>query len=464
MVRRSLLTRAVGFGVIALALLAAGCANDSVDQTQEAPEYFVKKLGGETSAREFRGRPFNQSARSITNDEFRRFGKGAVFFDADYTSAMGLGSSFNDVSCLGCHIDEPQPGEPEGDEPGPGVLLRLSVPGETATGVPMMEPTYGLQLQTEATVGDPEGNLEVSWEFTEGEYPDGTPFELRSPEIEVTELSAGPFDPDTLVSLRVAPPLVGLGLLEAIPQNDLLALSDPDDSNGDGISGRLNSVWDIRSESVLDGRFGWKAGQPSVYQQSAVALHDDMGITSRDVLDPCAGQGTLCDDSKYPVPWTAELGDYEFDEMVFYNRTIAVPIARNTDSSDAISGANTFSEIGCSACHTPTQTSGADEVEGLSGVTFHPFTDLLLHDMGPGLSDGRPEFLATGSEWRTAPLWGFGRRAETTGYSTFLHDGRARDAEEAILWHGGEAEESKQLFMELPAERRDQLITFLNSL
>jgi CxxC motif-containing protein (DUF1111 family) len=154
----------------------------------------------------------------------------------------------------------------------------------------------------------------------------------------------------------------------------------------------------------------------------------------------------------------------DMDDQVFYNRTIAVPIARNVDDAAVVRGANRFVDVGCSSCHTTTQRSGDDEIAGLAGQTFHPFTDLLLHDMGDGLADGRPEFEASGREWRTAPLWALGRRAETTGFSSFLHDGRARDFEEAILWHDGEARASRRAFMALTRQERSDLLAFLAAL
>ena len=453
--------------LVVAALLATACSGSDATKAparESAPDFLVERLGGTTSAREFRGRPFNQSARSLNNAEFRRFGTGALVFDAHFTAEQGLGPVFNEDSCLSCHLDGVVFKEHTDDDPGPGLLLRLSVPGTSEHGGPVPEPTYGLQLQTSKVVGaTAEGRLDVEWEYRSGRYPDGTEYELRAPTFTVSDLAGGPLAADVLTSARIAPPMTGMGLLEAIPVASLEAAADPEDADGDGISGRLNQVWDSASDSTMAGRFGWKAGQPTVRQQSVGALHDDMGITSPDVPENCHNQGSLCtvepgaDDEP-------EMSATDMDDQVFYNRTIAVPIARNVDDAAVVRGANRFVDVGCSSCHTTTQRSGDDEVAGLAGQTFHPFTDLLLHDLGDGLADGRPEFEASGQEWRTAPLWALGRRAETTGFSSFLHDGRARDFEEAILWHDGEARASRRAFMALTRQERSDLLAFLAAL
>jgi CxxC motif-containing protein (DUF1111 family) len=258
----------------------------------------------------------------------------------------------------------------------------------------------------------------------------------------------------------MAPPIVGLGLLEAIPDQVLLAAADPDDADGDGISGRVNRVFDQRRNAMVIGRFGWKAGQPTVHQQTVVALHDDMGITTSDLPDTCAHQGSACRPADEPI----ELDDADLADLVFYNRTIAVPIARDAASTAVRRGADMFERIGCAACQTPTHVAGADPVAAVAGQTFHAYTDLLLHDMGPGLADRRPEFQASGSEWRTAPLWGLSRRKEVTGSPALLHDGRARNVTEAILWHGGEASAARRSFERLSRADRADLLEFLGSL
>jgi CxxC motif-containing protein (DUF1111 family) len=446
----------------AAGLLAAGCSDDArgdTAATPTAPDFLVTRLGGTTSAKEFRGRPFNQSARSLDNAEFRRFGTGATAFDKFFTTADGLGPTFNEDSCLSCHLDGVVEKPHTVDDPGPGLLLRMSVPGTGEHGGPKPEPTYGTQLQTNGAPA--EGHLKVTWKRRSGRYPDGTRYDLRVPAFAVSDLSSGPLASDVMTSARIAAPITGMGLLEAVPVADLESAADPDDRDQDGISGRLNHVWDAASQSTIVGRFGWKAGQPTVLQQSVGALHDDMGITTSNVPDPCHNQGSAC---AAPPEARPDMSDQDVADQVFYNRTIAVPIARNVDDPPVIRGAKDFVDVGCASCHTTTQRSGPDQVKGLANQTFHPFTDLLLHDMGPGLADGRPEFEATGSEWRTAPLWGFSRRAATTGFSSYLHDGRARSAEEAILWHDGEARASRRAFMALPKSKREDLLKFLGSI
>ena len=430
---------------LASLVLLAGCTQTSDEPAAApdvvAPDFLVTRLGGTTSAREFRGRPFNQSARSLSNVEFRRFGEGALSFDDRVTPEGGLGPTFNENSCLGCHLDGVDTVVRDEREPGPGLILRLSVAGTAEHGGQVPEPTYGFQLQTRAIEGAVrEGELTVDWKLEAGTYPDGDRYELRTPTFRVSELSDGPLAKDLLTSARIAPPMTGMGLLEAIAETDIVAAADPDDADGDGISGRVNRVWDNDAGATALGRFGWKAGQPTVRQQSVAALREDMGVT----LD--------------------EIPDTVLADQVFYNRTIAVPIARNVDDDAVKRGANSFVTVGCSSCHTTTQRSGPDEVAGLAGQTFHPFTDLLLHDMGRGLADGRPEFEAGGTEWRTAPLWALGRRAEVTGFSTFLHDGRARTIEEAVLWHGGEAAAARERFMALSRQQRRDVLSFLGAL
>lgn len=453
--------------LVVAALLVTACAGSDATRApgrESAPDFLVERTGGTTSAREFRGRPFNQSARSLSNVEFRRFGTGALVFDEHFTADQGLGPVFNEDSCLSCHLDGVVFQDHAEDDPGPGLLLRLSVPGEGEHGGPAPEPTYGLQLQTRKVLGAvAEGQLEVEWEYRSGRYPDGTRYELRAPTFVVTDLAGAPLADDVLTSARIAPPMTGMGLLEAIPLAALEAAADPDDVDADGISGRLNLVWNRQTQSMTVGRFGWKAGQPTVRQQSVAALHDDMGITTPDVPDTCANQGSLCTVAE-GADAEPDMTATDLDDQVFYNRTIAVPIARGVDDQAVVRGANRFVEVGCSSCHTPTQRSGPDDVAGLADQTFHPFTDLLLHDMGEGLADGRPEFEASGREWRTAPLWALGRRAEVTEFSSFLHDGRARSFEEAVLWHDGEARAARDAFMALSRRQRSDLLAFLGAL
>jgi CxxC motif-containing protein (DUF1111 family) len=258
--------------------------------------------------------------------------------------------------------------------------------------------------------------------------------------------------------------LIGLGLLEAIDEEDILALSDPDDENGDGISGRANYVWDIENEMEVMGRFGWKANQPTVRQQVAGAFLGDIGITTSIFPDEnCTLVQINCANSLNGGE--PELPDEFLDDVVLYSQTLAVPARRNFEDEDVLLGKFLFNEIGCNSCHIEKITTGDDhEVSALRNQVIRPYTDLLLHDMGEGLADNRPDFLADGNEWRTPPLWGIGLFEKVNNHTFYLHDGRARNLEEAILWHDGEAKASKENFMNLSKTDRLALISFLNSL
>jgi CxxC motif-containing protein (DUF1111 family) len=270
--------------------------------------------------------------------------------------------------------------------------------------------------------------------------------------------------PATLFSARIAPPVIGLGLLEAIPEADLLAHADPEDADGDGISGRANRVWDRRNDTTAMGRFGWKAGQPSLRQQNAEAFANDMGLTSHLVpTDSCSPAQHDC--LAMPNGGDAEVSDSILDNVTFYTRNLAVPARRNVDDKQVLAGKSLFFQANCQGCHVAVFTTGAEAAEPeLANQTIRPYTDLLLHDMGPGLADGRPEFLANGQEWRTPPLWGIGLTEAVNGHTQFLHDGRARNLMEAILWHEGEAAQSRDAVLAFDASQRAALLAFLNSL
>jgi CxxC motif-containing protein (DUF1111 family) len=258
--------------------------------------------------------------------------------------------------------------------------------------------------------------------------------------------------------------MIGLGLLEAIPERTLLALADPDDRDGDGISGRPNRVWDWAQQRQVMGRFGWKANQPTVAQQATGAFLGDIGITS--ALFPrqnCTAAQARC--STVPTGGQPEISPERLDPVIFYSRTLAVPARRDLDDPVVQRGERLFAQAQCGRCHIPTlHTSPVNELPTLSHQTIHPYTDLLLHDMGAELSDERPDFDATGREWRTPPLWGIGLVFTVNGHTNFLHDGRARNVTEAILWHGGEAEAAREHFRHLPRPDREALVRFLESL
>ena len=420
--------------------LVSACAPD-----EPAPEWVDDQLGGETTRRALRGRPFNQVIRNASNAELARFADGAEVFDRHLIAGDGLGPDFDDDGCLSCHIDQAADGEaihlPQ------GFVNRIDHQLAAAGGL-------GPQAQMRRTDGDPEATLDLVWEIVVGHYDDGTRYELLRPRHQLG--TGGRYPSHGPSSQRMAPPLIGLGLLEAVPETALEAASDPDDADDDGVSGRVRTVPDPLDPSrTVTGRFGWKASQPTIESQTLAALDQDMGIDMTGATTPA--------DLDTPRA-TEEIDRAALADMIFYNRTIAVPIGRGRGADDVARGAQTFEEIGCVSCHTPTQRSGDDVVRGLTDQTFHPFTDLLLHDMGPDLDDGLAEPGAESSEWRTAPLWGLGRRVEVTGRRAFLHDGRARTPTEAVLWHGGEAKASRDAFRALDSGERRNVEAFLASL
>ena len=343
-------------------------------------------------------------------------------------------------------------------------MVRLSIPGQGPHGGPNPVPGYGGQLQDRAIISTlPEGRFVVIYREVSGSFKDGLPYSLRSPSYHFEGLAFGPMPPDVMVSPRTAPAMIGLGLLEAIPQEAILGLADPDDADGDGISGQANLVWDIKQGQPTIGRFGWKANQPTVLQQAAGAFLGDIGITS--ALFPgenCPSLQTSC--LERPNGGSPEISDERLAKVVLYAATLAVPAMRDVEDPEVQRGAALFRKAGCAACHTPQHTTGLHDVEALSYQTIYPYTDLLLHDMGPELADGRPDFNADGQEWRTPPLWGIGLVETVNGHTMFLHDGRARNLTEAILWHGGEGAASQEVFRGLSRKEREALIRFLLSL
>ena len=415
---------------------------------------------------------FGQPLPHLTPDQETQFFVGNSFFNRNWVSAPssttardGLGPLFNARSCSGCHLHDGRGRPPVPGEDMLSMLVRLSIPGRDRHRGVVPEPTYGDQLNGLAVHGvPPEGRAVITYEEIPGTYGDGESYSLRRPTYTFTDLRYGPMHPDTLLSPRVAPAIVGLGLLEALPAEALLALADPDDADGDGISGRPNRVWDKAGRQTVLGRFGWKANQPTVAQQVAGAFLGDIGITSSLFPDEnCPPNALACRQALNGG--SPELSAALLGHVVFYNRTLAVPARRSPDRPDVRRGRHLFEEAQCGACHTSTLRTG--EVRGLPDLSrqvIHPYTDLLLHDMGAGLADGRPDFEATGSEWRTPPLWGIGLVETVNRHTYFLHDGRARNLAEAILWHGGEADASKAYFRRLPRADRDALLQFLRSL
>ena len=445
-------------------------------QAQETAER-TELLGGQTTIFNTTPNAFGQPAPGLEREQELLFFVGNSFFNQNWVTAPastaardGLGPLFNARSCASCHFKDGRGRPPafSGEAP-TGLLIRLGTKERDVHGSRLPDPTYGLQFQDQAVEGvAEEGDLTIRYEDVTGAYPDGTPYTLQKPIYSLENLAYGDLHPETALSPRVANQMIGLGLLEAIPEARLLALSDPADSDKDGISGRPNWVWDVQNSRMGVGRFGWKAEQPSVLQQVSAAFSGDIGITNS--LFPeegCALAQVDCADvtSGANAEGETEIGADDLLKVTLYSSSLAVPAQRDADSPAVTEGRELFGDVGCESCHTPTHTTGVHpSIPALSHQTVHPFTDLLLHDMGEGLADTLNDFQATGSEWRTPPLWGVGLFETVNGHTRYLHDGRARNLEEAVLWHGGEAELSKEQFMKLSRAEREALLAFLNSL
>ena len=462
-------------GLAAMALLAWFLVRDARSGPNEAEvtALLEARPGGDTTIATTNRNSFALAAANLNNNERRIFEVGDSFFTQNWVTAPasteardGLGPTFNAQSCSSCHTLDGRAQPPaDNDDPERGLLFRLSIPGvDPVTGGPIADPGYGGQLQDRGILTvPPEGRFLIDYREIPGEYEDGTPYTLLRPEYSFADLAFGPTHPDLLVSPRVAPAVFGGGLLEAIPESDILALVDPDDADGDGISGRANMVWDVQAGETRLGRFGWKANVPTLEQQIAGAFHGDIGITSP--LFPeenCPASQTDCQAALNGG--APELPQDRLDKITFYNQTLAVPAMRDVDDPQVRDGARLFLKAGCAACHTPRHTTGDHPVPAVSGQVIFPYTDLLLHDMGEGLADGRPDFLADGREWRTPPLWSIGLIQNVNNHTRLLHDGRARNAAEAILWHDGEGLAAREEFRKMSREEREALLRFLEAL
>ena len=379
----------------------------------------------------------------------------------------GLGPLFNARGCQSCHIKDGRGHPPfAGQAENVSMLLRLSVPGGGG------DPVYGGQLQDFAVPGlKAEGQIAISYEDVPITLGDGSVVSLRAPSYAVAGLAYGPLAEGVMISPRIANPMIGLGLVEQIPAEDILALADPDDADGDGISGRAN--WAVAPETgeLALGRFGWKAGVTSIRAQSAAAFAGDLGLSTPLVNNPhgdCTANQPEClvlPTGEQPRLGVSEAPDPVLDLVTFYAQTLGVPERRDVGDPTVLRGKQAFYEAGCASCHTPKFVTSRDgENPALRFQLIWPYSDFLLHDMGAGLADHRPEELADGYEWRTPPLWGIGLTETVSGHTFFLHDGRARNLVEAILWHGGEAEAARDAFAQMSQATRDDLVAFLESL
>ncbi|MFJ2338505.1 di-heme oxidoredictase family protein [Pseudomonas protegens] len=461
-----------------MALSLSAC-DDAPRFTQAEPG--EARAGGATTVNKSDRNAFSLPSANLPPTRRLDFSVGNSFFRSPWviapsttTARDGLGPLFNTNACQNCHVKDGRGHPPAPDALNAvSMLVRLSIPDDPAfarlieqAGI-VPEPVYGGQLQDMAIPGvAPEGRVRVDYDPLPVRFQDGTQVELRKPKLQITDLGYGPMHPDTRFSARVAPPMIGLGLLEAIPEEAILANARP--ANKNAIAGRPNWVWDDALQKTVLGRFGWKAGQPNLNQQNVHAFSGDMGLTTRlRPFDDCTDAQTACKQAPNGngPDGEPEVSDNILRLVLFYTRNLAVPARRDVDSPQVLAGKNLFFQAGCQSCHTPSFTTAADAAEPeLANQVIRPYSDLLLHDMGEGLADHRTEFKASGRDWRTAPLWGIGLTETVSGHTQFLHDGRARNLMEAVLWHGGEAEGAKQQVLTFNAQQRAALLAFLNSL
>lgn len=480
------------FLVVALAAVLLACGGDGASDPEGAgstdagvgAEAGVRtaRTGGFGTAFDDTPRAFSLTSRNINHYERQVFADGKAVFETNWSpdgSAAfgGLGPFFDAPACATCHLEDGRSAGPAAD----GVLPSgMSV--KVVSDDPGVINAVGAVLSVHSIDGPGEAIVTVEYEEVEGTFDDGTPYALRRPVYAVEMLTGRELPAETVIGVRVAPQLPGMGLLELVPDDDLVARADPDDLDGDGISGRLGEATDLLGDRPAIGRFGWNASQPTVEQQTATALFTDMGLTSRyfpspdcDAWAPCVRAG-LPLSTDYNVedygdpgfgvqePAGGEVTDQQLLELAVYTQTLAVPAARDLGDPEVERGHSLFTEIGCSSCHAGPFTTRVGPIQGLSNQTIQPYTDLLLHDLGPGLGDQRLDGTTVATEWRTPPLWGLGLLGTVSGHTTLLHDGRARGPEEAILWHDGEAAASTAAYRRLPAVDRAALVRFLESL
>ncbi|QKZ06643.1 di-heme oxidoredictase family protein [Pseudomonas eucalypticola] len=464
------------FGATLLTLCLTGCG-DSVRLGVEEPGEAL--AGGTTTVWRGDVNAFAQPSANLSGERRVDFSAGNSFFRSPWVIAPattiardGLGPLFNSNACQNCHIKDGRGHPPEPDASSAvSMLVRVSIPDTAAQAHVIQrlgvnpEPVYGTQLQDMAIPGvAPEAKVRVEYDLVPVTFDDGTRVELRKPRLVLSQLGYGPLHPDARLSARVAPPMIGLGLLEAIPESALLANAEAQAAQADGVHGQPNWVWDGAQGRTVIGRFGWKAGQPTLAQQNAHAFANDLGLTTRQLPDaPCTAAQFEC--LVAPHGGAPEVSENIERLVLFYTRNVAVPARRDVNTPQVLAGKQLFHQAGCQTCHVPQYTTAADAAEPeLANQRIRPYTDLLLHDMGPGLADQRSEFTATGQQWRTAPLWGMGLSEAVSGHTQYLHDGRARDAMEAILWHDGEANSSRRHVLSFNAGQRAALLAFLNSL
>ncbi len=401
------------------------------------------------------------------------------------TSRDGLGPLYNARTCLACHVKGGKGSMPsDANTPLFSSLIRLSKAGDHKIQGVMAHPVYGDQIQTQSTSlahqlrhlptaksleqdVKPEAYVYIKWGHKTFTYPDQHQVNLRTPVLELRNLNYGPIGTDTLLSIRVAPSIHGMGLIDLIPQAHITNLADELDADKNGISGRVNHVWDITKQASVPGRYGLKANKPTLAMTVAGAFANDLGISNPLFpMQPCTNSQTKCQQAASGNDKEGfELTQQQLGLVIDFNRNLAPVKARNLTDSEVLKGRELFYQTGCQNCHQPNfKTAKSTLAPHLSAQTIWPYSDFLLHDLGTDLADHRPDFEANGQEWRTAPLWGVGLQEKVNGSKALLHDGRAQSIEEAILWHGGEALKAKNTFIHLNKSERENLSLFVNAI
>lgn len=486
--------------ILALTFL---CSNSIIAEPKAKPIDFSKAEQGEafpagkgSMIKALDAKAFKHPLRNLPKSSLIDYSVGFAFFKKLWvssptatTASDGLGPLYNARSCIACH-----PGGGRGHPSTPysatnktaeynsvSMFLRLSIPAQNEADKALLtshktniipDPIYGGQLQSFAVRGQSaEARLRLSYRDKKVELAGGEVVSLRHPSYSIDQLAYGKTHPQLMISPRVAPPVIGLGLLNVIAEQDILQLADPDDANKDGISGKPNQVWSKEYQRVMLGRFGYKAGQPTLNAQNQDAFNNDLGLSTvlgRDPWGDCTEKQMICrqsphgDDPQFDHLEVPRLGT---DALLYFIEHLSVPKRRHANDKTVLAGKQLFYHIGCTGCHKPSYTTPTiKQKPALSKQLIWPYTDLLLHDMGEGLADHRPEGDANGREWRTSPLWGIGLTKTVDKKAMYLHDGRARTLQEAILWHDGEAQAARNRFVALNKAQREQLLKFLGAL
>ncbi|MDA3616193.1 di-heme oxidoreductase family protein [Polluticaenibacter yanchengensis] len=448
--------------ILSIIFINWACSKVDTDYTAPETEWLT---GGSQTFFDGGNGAFGHAFNGMTAAQDKVHEIGDLVFEATFVSSPapknpGLGPLFNNVSCNSCHIGDGR-SKIIGSDNSIATLFRVSLPGTNEHGEPLPVPGFGHQIQTSATAGKVrEAIVRIAYTEKQFKLDDGTPYSLRYPTYSVENAYIN-FPSNALLSPRSAQPVFGLGLLDAIDEATILGFAAAQAKANDGISGRANYVWDAQKQKTVLGKYGWKANQPSLLQQVAAAFNQDIGITTPYFpVENSYGQPQHELYSNQP-----EITDSLLHAVEFYIRSLGVPGRRNATNTDVVAGKKIFVNIGCASCHIPAvRTKVNVAFPAVSNQLIQPYTDLLLHDMGEDLADNRPDFLASGREWRTQPLWGIGLTQRVNGHTQYLHDGRARNLTEAIMWHGGEAEKARNQFKALSATERNQIIKFLESL